>query len=157
MDFIQDYAALLPRLLPASFANPLLTFLTTTFGIGRTLTTHLSPLLTRLVTQPDVASILALLAIFFISLKILDMMYRAVMFWVNLAIRLVFWGALVVLGLWVWNRGPEGFVEDVTDLGQYWVGEYQRYSSEVKSFQQEKENQIRVQAGRQQQRKRGWR
>jgi hypothetical protein len=151
-----DYAALLPRLLPASFANPLLTFLTTAFGIGRTLTTHLSPLLNRLVTQPDVASILALLAIFFISLKILDMMYRAVVFWVNLAIRLVFWGGILVVGLWIWNRGPEGFVEDLQGLAEYWVHEYDRYSSEVKSFQQQKEDQIRIKAG-QQQRKRGWR
>ncbi|RYO29253.1 hypothetical protein AA0111_g6279 [Alternaria arborescens] len=106
MDFIQDYAALIPRFLPPSFASPLLQLLTTFFGISRTLTTHLSPLLNKLITQPDVASILALLAIFFISLKILDMMYRAVIFWVNLALRLVFWGGILVVGFWVYNRGP---------------------------------------------------
>ena len=116
----------------------------------------MSPLLNKLVTQPDVATILALLAIFFISLKILDMMYRAVIFWVNLALRLLFWGGILVMGLWVWNRGPEGFVEDLQGLGEYWVGEYEKYSGEVKSFQQQKEDQIRVQAG-QQERKRRWR
>jgi hypothetical protein len=94
---------LLPRLLPPSLANPILTLLTTTLGMTRTLHTHLSPLFTRLITQPDVATILALLAIFFISLKILDMMYRAVMFWINMAIRLVFWGSIVVLGSEAWK------------------------------------------------------
>ncbi|CAO2650374.1 Nn.00g016660.m01.CDS01 [Neocucurbitaria sp. VM-36] len=151
-----DYVSLLPRLLPPSLYNPLLTVLTTTFGLMRTLQSHLSPLLTRLITQPDVASILALLAIFFISLKILDMMYRAVMFWVNMALRLVFWGAIVFVGLWVYNRGVDGFVEDLQGLGEHWMGEYQKYSGEVKAFQKQKEDQIRFQAG-QKQRGRGWR
>ena len=44
------------------------------------------------------------------------MMYRAVIFWVNLALRLVFWGGILVVGFWVYNRGPEGFVEDVQGL-----------------------------------------
>ncbi|KAH7385593.1 nuclear pore assembly and biogenesis-domain-containing protein [Pyrenochaeta sp. MPI-SDFR-AT-0127] len=156
MDFIQDYASLLPRLLPPSLYNPLIRILSTTFGLTRTLQTHLSPLLTRLITQPDVASILALLAIFFISLKILDMMYRAVIFWVNMVLRLVFWGSILLVGLWVWNRGVEGFVEDLQGLGEYWVGEYERYSGEVKSFQRQKEDQIRFQA-QQKQKGRGWR
>lgn len=149
-----DYASLLPRLLPASLANPLLTLLTTSLGLTRTLQTHLSPLVTRLITQPDVATILALLAIFFVSLKILDMMYRAVMFWVNMVLRLVLWGSVVVLGLWVWNRGLDGFVDDVSGLMEYWGGEYEKYSGEVKKFQEQKEGQIRMKA---EQRKRGWR
>lgn len=84
------------------------------------------------------------------------MMYRAVLFWINLAIRLVFWGGILVVGLWLWNRGPEGFVDDVSGLIAYWAGEYERYSDEVKMFQQQKENQIRFKAGQQQKRK-GWR
>lgn len=82
------------------------------------------------------------------------MMYRAVMFWINMALRLVFWGAIAVLGLWIWNRGVDGFVEDVSGLGEYWVGEYEKYSGEVKKFQGQKEEQIRVQAHK---RGRGWR
>ena len=147
---------LLPRLLPPSLYNPILTILTTSFGLVSTLQTHLTPLLTRLITQPDVASILALIAVFFISLKILDMMYRVVMFWVNMVLRLVFWGSMLVLGLWLWNRGVDGFVEDIQGLGEHWAGEYERYSGEVKAFQQQKEDQIRNQAG-QKQRGRGWR
>ncbi|KAH7095392.1 nuclear pore assembly and biogenesis-domain-containing protein [Paraphoma chrysanthemicola] len=156
MDFIQNYASLLPRLLPPSIASPLLTILTTTLGISRTLQAQLTPLLTRAITQPDVASILALLAIFFISLKILDMAYRAVMFWVKMAFRLVFWGAIVLLGLWVWNRGVDGFVDDVGGLVEYWSGEYERYSGEVKKYQGMSEQRIMGQARREERRERGW-
>jgi hypothetical protein len=149
-----DYAALLPRLLPPSFANPLLHVLTTAIGIGNTLTTHLAPFLNRLVTQPDVASILLLLVVLFISLKVLDMMYRMVLFWINLALRLAFWGAVLGMGLWVWQRGPDGAVADLQYFAEYWLGQYERYSSEIKTFQQQKEDQIRLQARQQ---KTGWR
>jgi hypothetical protein len=148
-----DYATLIPRFLPTSFASPLLTLFTTSLGLTRTLQTHLTPLLTRLVTQPDVATILLVVAIFFISLKVLDMMYRAVMFWVNMALRLVFWGAIVVLGMWVWNRGVDGFVDDVGGLMEYWTGQYEKYSGEVKMVKEQKEGQIRMKA----EQKRRWR
>jgi hypothetical protein len=152
-----DYVTLLPRLLPPSVASPLLTFVTTAFGIFRTIQTHLTPLFSRVVTQPDVASILALVAIFFISLKILDMMYRAVLFWVNMVIRLALWGSMAVLGLWVYNRGIDGFVRDVQDISQTWMGSYEKYSNEVKKYQAEKEGQIRMQAGQQAaQQGKGW-
>ncbi|CBX92596.1 hypothetical protein IAQ61_006016 [Plenodomus lingam] len=148
MDIIQDYASLLPRLLPPSLANPVLTLLTTTLGLARTLQAHLTPFLTRLITQPDVASILLLLVALFISMKVLDMMYRAVLFWINLALRLAFWGGVLALGMWVWTRGPEGFVEDVTGLTEYWLAEYRRFSGEVEGFRRQKEEQIRLQAAR---------
>lgn len=84
------------------------------------------------------------------------MMYRAVIFWVNMVLRLAFWGSILLVGLWVWNRGVDGFVEDLQGLGEYWAGEYERYSGEVKSFQRQKEDQIRFQA-QQKQKGRGWR
>ncbi|KAF2131609.1 hypothetical protein P153DRAFT_199625 [Dothidotthia symphoricarpi CBS 119687] len=146
MEVIQDYITLLPTVLPASLASPILKFVTTSFGITQTLQSHLAPFLTRVITQPDVASIFALLVVFFISMKILDMMYRAVIFWVRMVFRLALLGAVVVLGLWVHNRGVDGFVADVQGLGEKWTGEYQRYSGEVKKFQAQKEDQIRMQA-----------
>ncbi|KAL6706473.1 hypothetical protein ACN47E_005412 [Coniothyrium glycines] len=155
MEFIQDYATLLPRLLPASIASPLLTLLTTALGITRTLQTHLTPFLTRLVTQPDVASIMLVIVIFFVSMKILDMMYRAVIFWINLVFQLVLWGGMAVLGVWIYTRGVDGFVQDVTDLGHRWVGEYEKYSEEVKMFKLQQEQQVRMKAGQKQ--RRGWR
>ncbi|KAL5116769.1 hypothetical protein ACEQ8H_005381 [Pleosporales sp. CAS-2024a] len=140
------YASLLPRLLPLSLANPLLTLLSTGLGLTRTLQTHLNPLLTRLVTQPDVASILALVVILFISLKMLDMMYRAVLFWINMAIRLLMWGSILVLGMWVYQRGVDGFVDDVSGLAEYWMGEYAKYSSEVQAFRDMDKGQIQMKA-----------
>lgn len=150
-----DYVTLLPRLLPPSIASPLLTLVTTLFGITRTLQTHLQPLFTRLVTEPDAASILVVVAALFISFKILDMMYRAVLFWVNLVFRLVLWAGVGLIGLWVYNRGVDGFVQDVQDLAARWAGEYEKYSGEVKKYQQDQEAQIRLQA--KQQGGRGWR
>lgn len=114
------------------------------------------PLFTRVLDKPDVASILVVVAALFISFKILDMMYRAVLFWVNLVFRLILWGGIAVIGLWIYNRGPDGFVNDVQDLVHTWAGEYEKYSSEVKRFQQDQEAQIRLQAKKQGGRK-GWR
>ncbi|PSN72757.1 hypothetical protein BS50DRAFT_628888 [Corynespora cassiicola Philippines] len=158
MDFIQDYGALLHNLLPPTLVSPLLTFLTTTFGLLKTAQTHLTPLLTRLTTQPDLASILALLAILFLSLKILDMAYRAVMFWVALTLRVVLWGGAAVVAWWVYTRGVEGFVEDLGALVEFWGGEVERYKGEVGRWKEVEERRIRMQAQQQQQQKRkGWR
>jgi hypothetical protein len=77
------------------------------------------------------------------------MMYRAVMFWVNMALRLVFWGAIVMLGMWLWNRGVDGFVDDVGGLVEYWTGQYEKYSGEVKMAKEQKEGQIRMKAEQQ--------
>lgn len=82
------------------------------------------------------------------------MAYRAVMFWVMLVYRLVIWGLVVGVGVWVWQRGVEGFVEDVKGLGEVWAGEYQRFSGEVKAYQSQKEQQIRMDQNKG---RRGWR
>jgi len=81
-------------------------------------------------------------------MKVLDMLYRAVLFWINLALRLAFWGGVVALGTWVYTRGPEGFVDDVQGLTAYWVGEYKKYSGEIDGYKRQKEEQIRLQAAR---------
>lgn len=150
-----DYITLLPRFVSPSIYNPLFSIISTLFGLTRTLQTHFTPLLTRLIAQPDVATILALLAILLISLKILDMVYRTIMFWVRMALQLVFWGAVIVVGYWIWSRGPEGFIEDVQGLGGYWMGEYERFSGEARALKMQKDSQIRQEAGRK--KGRGWR
>jgi hypothetical protein len=66
-----------------------------------------------------------------------------------MVIRLALWGSMAVLGLWVYNRGIDGFVRDVQDIAQTWMGSYEKYSNEVKRYQAEKEGQIRMQAGQQ--------
>lgn len=52
------------------------------------------------------------------------MLWQTLMFWVRLTRRLVFWGGLAALGLWVWSRGPEGVVEDVGFWRARWGEEY---------------------------------
>lgn len=79
------------------------------------------------------------------------------MFWIHLVLRLMFWGAIISVGLWVYGRGLDGFTEDVQDLAEYWTAEYQKYSGEVKRFQTMKENQIRMQQGGRGAGGRGWR
>lgn len=67
--------------------------------------------------KPDLATIALLLVILFISLKLLNMLWQTILFWVNLARKVVFYGGLVGLGLWMYTRGAEGVQEDIS----YWV------------------------------------
>ena len=58
-------------------------------------------------TMPDLLSILLLAVILLVSLKILDYTRRMVLFWVSLAVRLLFWGALLGVGWYVYTVGVE--------------------------------------------------
>jgi hypothetical protein len=82
-------------------------------------------------TSPDLASIALLIIILFFSLKILDMAWRVVLFWVQLAVRVVFWGALVLGSLYVWNRGVDGTVDDAQELALYWADQYAYYQQQA--------------------------
>jgi hypothetical protein len=150
-----DYLTLLPRFLPPTLAHPLLTIFTSAFGIMRALQTHLSPFLTRILAQPDVASVLLLVTLLLASFWVLNMAYRAVMFWVRLVSWFVMWGGVMGLGFWVYTRGPEQFVQDVQELATYWWDQYERFAGEAKGWQKAEEAQIHFQA-RQQQQGRGW-
>lgn len=67
----------------------------------------LASLLTSSMPMPDLVSIFILALVLIISLKILDYARRLVMFWVNLALRLLWW-ALVLAALWyVYSVGIE--------------------------------------------------
>lgn len=83
------------------------------------------------------------------------MMYRAVLFWVKLAYQIAIWGGIAILGFWLYNRGVDGFVEDVSGLAEYWTGEYHKYKGEVNRFQKAQEQQVRMKA--RQKGGRGWR
>lgn len=78
-------------------------------------------LVDQVTRKPDLATIALLLIVIFISLKILDILWQTVMFWVRMLRRVVFWGGLVALAAWMWTRGPDGVAEDVG----YWVGVWQ--------------------------------
>ena len=86
-----------------------------------TIRSYTTLLIDQVTRKPDLATIALLLIVVFISLKVLDILWQALMFWVRMVRRVVFWGGLAVLGMWLWTRGPEGVVEDVG----YWVGVWQ--------------------------------
>ena len=61
------------------------------------------------------------------------MLWQAVMFWVRLATRIVFWGGAIVLVLWVVNRGADGAMEDVAYWTRVWTGEYEHWKDQAQS------------------------
>ncbi|RAL11418.1 Apq12 family protein [Aspergillus homomorphus CBS 101889] len=62
--------------------------------------------------MPDLVSVVLLVAILFISLKVLDYARRVVMFWVGLLWALIWWGTIVGLVLWVYLHGVERAAQD---------------------------------------------
>ncbi|KAL1633593.1 hypothetical protein SLS58_011014 [Diplodia intermedia] len=102
-----------------------------------TLHRHLLPLIDHVSKNPDIASITLLVIVLLVSLKILNILYRAVVFWISLAVKLVFWATVVVVGLFVWSRGVEGAAADLAVWGRYWVGVW---TSEYARFQEQLED-----------------
>lgn len=94
---------------------------------------YVIPLVDHVRQKPDLASIVLVLIILFLSLKLLNMLWQAVMFWVRLATRIAFWSGAIVLLLWVFNRGVDGVVEDVGYWTRIWNGEYQYWKDQTQS------------------------
>ena len=99
----------------------------------------INPLLTKLLHSPDVPSILLLLLVLFISYKVLDLAYRSIMFWIRMSIRLAFYGGLVLIALWMYQRGADGVGADLAYVGREWNKEYQGWKkrSEMAKMQQQ--------------------
>ena len=89
---------------------------------------YTAPLITAVTQKPDLATIALLLLIIFLSLKILNMLLSTVMFWLRLAARILFWGSLAIVGLWMWTRGPEGILDDLGYWGRAWSEEYKYFT-----------------------------
>ncbi|KAF2018690.1 hypothetical protein BU24DRAFT_418214 [Aaosphaeria arxii CBS 175.79] len=142
MDILQDYLPLLHNLLPPSIISPFFKTLTTIFATLQTISTHLHPLYTRVLTAPDATSVLLLIVILFLSFKILDMAYRAVLFWVRLVLRIAFWGTVGFVGVWIYKRGVDGFIDDVEGLARFWWGEWERFEGDVRDNRRRKEEEI---------------
>ncbi|KAK4993951.1 hypothetical protein LTR50_000166 [Elasticomyces elasticus] len=101
------------------------------YSLGTTFKSYLLPLLDRVTQNPDLATIVLVLIILFLSLKILNMLWQAVMFWVRLATRIVFWGGIILTGLWVWNRGLGGVADDLGYWSGVWGEEYQYWKEQA--------------------------
>ena len=74
-------------------------------------------ILSRLISKamgesPDLAAIVILALLLFISLRLLDMLRRQIMFWVSMGIRLALWSAVGLLGFYVYQRGVDQSIED---------------------------------------------
>jgi hypothetical protein len=76
------------------------------------------------------------------------MAYRAVLFWISLAYKLFMFSLVVTIGFWIYNRGPEGFMDDVGNMGNYWMAQYEKFSDEVNYYQSQKEEHIHRQQNR---------
>ncbi|KAL5341865.1 nuclear pore assembly and biogenesis-domain-containing protein [Aspergillus crustosus] len=90
-------------------------------------TTYLDPYLIQplahmLASTPDLASVLVLIFILFVSFKVLDYTRRAVMFWVWLGIRLAWWATVVSLGVYMYQAGWERVLRDAGFLFSFLVG-----------------------------------
>jgi hypothetical protein len=64
-------------------------------------------------------------------MKILDMLYRSVMFWVKWFFRVAILVSVVFVGAWINLRGWDGVQDDVMGLKRYWLDEYHRYERMV--------------------------
>jgi hypothetical protein len=77
--------------------------------------------------SPSLTTIALLLIILFLSLKILDMLYRTVVFWAKLAFKVAIMVVVVGVAAWVYVRGVDGVVDDARELVEFWGDEYRRY------------------------------
>lgn len=85
----------------------------------------LLPLIDQVTRKPDLATIALLLIIVLVSLKILDMLWQTVKFWLRLARRIVLFAGLAALALWLWSRGPDGVMDDIGYWVRMWNTEHQ--------------------------------
>ncbi|KAI1298790.1 hypothetical protein F5Y03DRAFT_367031 [Xylaria venustula] len=108
----------------------------------------ISPLATRAIhilqDAPDVVFIGILLTLFFIAFQILLAVQRTISFFTRLAFRALLWGALGVVLMVLYNRGPEAFVADVVAVARrlvvyagmvkdIWISEYQKYDAQTRA------------------------
>ncbi|KAL4893976.1 hypothetical protein BDV59DRAFT_201291 [Aspergillus ambiguus] len=78
----------------------------------------IQPLATMLASSmPDLVSVLVLALVLILSLKILDYGRRLVMFWVSLALRLLWWAVLLSL---IWYVYTSGIEKTGRDLGWFY-------------------------------------
>ncbi|KAL8694355.1 MAG: hypothetical protein Q9218_000992 [Villophora microphyllina] len=66
-----------------------------------------------LTEQPSLASLALLAILLMVSLKVMDMVRRTVIYWISLAIRLLMYLSVAVMGMWIYQRGVEQSLEDI--------------------------------------------
>ena len=66
-----------------------------------------------LTDTPSLFTLAILAIVLIISLKVLDILRRTIVYWISVAIRLALWGAVAGMGIYVYNRGVDQTVEDI--------------------------------------------
>jgi len=87
--------------------------------------------------SPSWSTIFLLCVVLYLSLKVVDMLWRAIWFWISFILKIVFWLSIALVGLYTWNRGIEGTYEDLMYYVDYWMNEYgmwQRQAQLANSF-----------------------
>ncbi|GAM87750.1 hypothetical protein ANO11243_057770 [Dothideomycetidae sp. 11243] len=132
MDDIQGYITSLYSLY-SMHSSTLRTVASSVNRFTLALQTYVLPPLDRLIrtlaAKPDVASVLLLIVLIFVSLKLLNLLYQTVMWWIRLAFRLAYWSAIIGVVTWVVTRGSDGVAADVQRVVDLWNGEYQYWKA----------------------------
>ncbi|KAL4969139.1 Apq12 family protein [Aspergillus stella-maris] len=99
-------------------------------------TTYLDPYIVQplahlLASMPDLASVLVLIFVLFISFKVLDYTRRAVMFWVWLTFRLAWWATVFSLGIYMYQAGWEKVARDLGFVFNFLVGMLETFGRQL--------------------------
>ena len=62
--------------------------------------------------SPDIISLVFLVIALTVSIKVLDYMRRAIIYWISVAVRLSIYAALLGIGVYMWQRGLDQSLED---------------------------------------------
>jgi hypothetical protein len=62
---------------------------------------------------PNLTTLALLAVVLFVSLKLLNILRKTVLYWISMVIRLATWILVAAVGLYVWHRGVEQTMEDV--------------------------------------------
>lgn len=133
----QTLPGLTPQLL--SIYQTLDPYLRSANNMLYTLQSYLTPLLLPLLNRaavfaqdsPAIITVGLLLLLFVISLQILNLARRMIVFWTRILFQILFYGGLVVLSMVVWQRGLGRTAGDLADwaveIQQVWLMEYRRW------------------------------
>lgn len=106
----------------------------------------LEPLFDRLAQaiyrSPDIVVLGFFLVVLFVAVQIMSWVRRMLAFWTRVAVRLVFWAAVVATLSFVYQRGVEESVRDAVVFGgkllgfaasvrNIWLQEYQKYQAQA--------------------------
>ncbi|KAL2832166.1 nuclear pore assembly and biogenesis-domain-containing protein [Aspergillus cavernicola] len=98
------------------------------------------PLAHLLASMPDLASVLVLVFILFVSFKVLDYTRRAVMFWVWLTMRLAWWATIISLGLYMYQAGWGKVARDLGFLFNFLVGLLETFGHRLEDSSRERDS-----------------